>query len=257
VGDPAARGQGLRPGRRPRARPLAGRVRVRAGWDGPPGRPRIFLLGEDDGIAENPKLVAALREKLAPRGFSRLMIEVSPPMAQALDEAAKGGIDGLRRLFATPGGVPAFYGMAERGRASRPRPRGASVARAGPRGRRLRRRWRPPPDRHARREGQAEGGGGHAGSAQGCVRSLVEPLRRDARPAVHLRDARAARQMAPRVAHLMASEMGRDDAWQAGQVEAFQALADHYLPSGGIPRGVTDRRPRPRRGASDRPGASG
>jgi len=76
-------------------------------------RSQIFILGEEHGIAENPKLAAALLEKLAPRGFSRLMIEVSPPMAQALDQAAKGGIDGLRRLFATPGGEPAFYGMAE------------------------------------------------------------------------------------------------------------------------------------------------
>jgi hypothetical protein len=73
----------------------------------------FFLLGEEHGIAENAQLVAALFERLQPRGYSRLMIEVSPPMAQALDEAAKGGIAGLRSLFATPGSEPAFYGMAE------------------------------------------------------------------------------------------------------------------------------------------------
>lgn len=43
-------------------------------------------------------------------------------------------------------------------------------------------------------------------------------------------DARAAKRMAPRVASLMANELGRDAAWQASQVEAFQALADQYLP---------------------------
>jgi glycerol-3-phosphate dehydrogenase len=43
-------------------------------------------------------------------------------------------------------------------------------------------------------------------------------------------DARAAKKMAPRVARLMAKELGRDQAWQVKQVEAFQALADQYLP---------------------------
>ena len=43
-------------------------------------------------------------------------------------------------------------------------------------------------------------------------------------------DARAAKKMAPRVARLMARELGRDNAWRQRQVEAFQALADDYLP---------------------------
>ena len=43
-------------------------------------------------------------------------------------------------------------------------------------------------------------------------------------------DARAAKKMAPRVARLMAKELGRDEAWPAKQVEAFEALADQYLP---------------------------
>lgn len=78
------------------------------------GRASQFLLiGEEHGIAENPKLAAALLRALAPAGFSKLVIEVSPRMAQELDRAAGAGVDGLRRMFALPGGEPAFFGMTE------------------------------------------------------------------------------------------------------------------------------------------------
>ena len=43
-------------------------------------------------------------------------------------------------------------------------------------------------------------------------------------------DARAAIAMAPRVASLLAVELGRDDVWVVGQVEAFGDLAHDYLP---------------------------
>ena len=74
---------------------------------------QFFLLGEEHGIAENPRLAGELFEALAPTGYSRFMIEVSPPMARALDAAARNGVDGLRNLYATPGSEPAFFGMAE------------------------------------------------------------------------------------------------------------------------------------------------
>ena len=75
---------------------------------------QFFLLGEEHGIAENPKLVAQLFSELSNRGYSTLAIEISPTMAWLLDAAlAKNGLDGLRALFAQPGGEPAFYGMAE------------------------------------------------------------------------------------------------------------------------------------------------
>ncbi len=45
-----------------------------------------------------------------------------------------------------------------------------------------------------------------------------------------LLNARAAIAMAPRVATLMAAELGRDEAWQRTQVEAFTTLAQQYLP---------------------------
>lgn len=44
-------------------------------------------------------------------------------------------------------------------------------------------------------------------------------------------DARAAIRMAPRVADLMAKELGRDDVWRSAQVEAFTTLARGYLPA--------------------------
>ncbi len=42
-------------------------------------------------------------------------------------------------------------------------------------------------------------------------------------------DARAAIDMAPQVAALMAAEMGKDQSWQQEQVSAFTAMAQHYL----------------------------
>jgi glycerol-3-phosphate dehydrogenase len=45
-----------------------------------------------------------------------------------------------------------------------------------------------------------------------------------------LLDARSAIEVAPRVAELMAAELGRDAAWQAEQVAAFNELAEGYLP---------------------------
>jgi hypothetical protein len=75
---------------------------------------QFFLIGEEHGIAENPKLVAQLFTTLVADGYEKLVIEVSPPVAANLDTAAKGdGIDGLRDLYASPGGEPAFFGMRE------------------------------------------------------------------------------------------------------------------------------------------------
>jgi glycerol-3-phosphate dehydrogenase len=42
-------------------------------------------------------------------------------------------------------------------------------------------------------------------------------------------NARAAIQMAPEVARLLAEELGRDSLWQQRQVEQFRALAANYL----------------------------
>ncbi|MBC7689855.1 MAG: FAD-dependent oxidoreductase, partial [Aquabacterium sp.] len=44
-------------------------------------------------------------------------------------------------------------------------------------------------------------------------------------------DARAAIQMAPKVAQLLAAELGKNEAWQQSQVTIFTTLALGYLPA--------------------------
>ena len=44
-------------------------------------------------------------------------------------------------------------------------------------------------------------------------------------------DARRAVQAAPRVAQLLAADLGDDEAWERAQVEQFTRLAEHYYPS--------------------------
>ena len=59
-------------------------------------------------------------------------------------------------------------------------------------------------------------------------RSVDDALSRRTRAL--LLNARAAMEIAPRVAALLARELGRDEAWQREQVAAFTALARQYLP---------------------------
>lgn len=47
-----------------------------------------------------------------------------------------------------------------------------------------------------------------------------------------LLDATAARTMAPKVAELMAKELGRDQDWQSTQIARFEHIADHYFIQG-------------------------
>jgi glycerol-3-phosphate dehydrogenase len=42
-------------------------------------------------------------------------------------------------------------------------------------------------------------------------------------------DAKAAIDMAPTVARIMASELGRDQSWEQQQVSQFNAIAERYL----------------------------
>lgn len=72
-----------------------------------------FLVGEAHGVAEIPKLVAALFGALVPDGYDALAIETSPLMAGELDRAATNGLAGVRDLFANPGSAAAFYSMRE------------------------------------------------------------------------------------------------------------------------------------------------
>jgi hypothetical protein len=73
-----------------------------------------FLLGEEHGIAENPKLAAQLFAALVPKGYRHVAIEISSPMATALDEALRtGGAAALKGKLTTPESRVAFFGMRE------------------------------------------------------------------------------------------------------------------------------------------------
>ena len=75
---------------------------------------KFFMLGEEHGLAENAHLAANLVETLAPMGYSRMAVEISPPMAQEIGAAIdRGGLDGLKRYYAQSGVGVAFYTMAE------------------------------------------------------------------------------------------------------------------------------------------------
>lgn len=75
---------------------------------------QAFLLGEEHGIAENPKLAAQLFTALVPSGYRHVVVEISPPMARLLDRiAAAGGSPALRRALADPDTRVAFFGLSE------------------------------------------------------------------------------------------------------------------------------------------------
>jgi hypothetical protein len=72
---------------------------------------RFFLLGEEHGLQQVPALVGTVLPALKDAGYARLGLEVSPPGAGALDTAAAGGVDGLKRFYADHRPGPAFYTM--------------------------------------------------------------------------------------------------------------------------------------------------
>ena len=123
------------------------------GWDflvAEGKKAKFFMLGEEHGLAENAHLSAQLVETLAPLGYNRMVVEISPPMAQEMGAALdRGGLDGLQRYYAQNQTGVAFYTMAEEAhflaRARKALPRGDDAL------------WgldyevvrRPPPDRSA------------------------------------------------------------------------------------------------------------
>jgi hypothetical protein len=73
-----------------------------------------FLLGEEHGIAENPKLAAQLFTALVPAGYRHAVVEISPPMADFLDGVARrGGPTALRKALNDPDTRVAFFGLKE------------------------------------------------------------------------------------------------------------------------------------------------
>jgi erythromycin esterase-like protein len=75
---------------------------------------QAFLLGEEHGIAENPKLAAQLFQSLAPTGYRHIFIETSPPVAVALDRAMRqGGETAYLAMLSAPESRVAFFGLKE------------------------------------------------------------------------------------------------------------------------------------------------
>lgn len=73
---------------------------------------KFFMLGEEHGLAENAALAGQLVEALAPSGYDRLAIEISPPMAREIGEVLeRGGVEALKRYYAQHQTFVAFYTM--------------------------------------------------------------------------------------------------------------------------------------------------
>jgi hypothetical protein len=76
---------------------------------------QFVLLGEDHGIAQIPQFAAALCGELAPRGFHRVELEISPSVAPALERFARSA-DGTAQMAAFDKRFPdaiAFYAWRE------------------------------------------------------------------------------------------------------------------------------------------------
>ena len=93
--------------------------------DGRPGGPgwellvqeaknaRFTLIGEEHGVAETAQLAAALFSALRASGYSRFAIELSPPIAQDIEAAARrNGVQGIRDFLTAPGTFT-FYNLNE------------------------------------------------------------------------------------------------------------------------------------------------
>jgi erythromycin esterase-like protein len=76
---------------------------------------QYVLLGEDHGIAQIPQFAAALCSELAPHGFHRVELEISPSVAPALERFAR-ATDGAAEMAAFDKRFPdaiAFYAWRE------------------------------------------------------------------------------------------------------------------------------------------------
>jgi hypothetical protein len=69
----------------------------------------FVLFGEEHGMAETPLLAKELFLSLRPHGFDTLAIEISPPIAQDLDMAARKGVEGIESFVRANYPGPAFY----------------------------------------------------------------------------------------------------------------------------------------------------
>lgn len=73
-----------------------------------------FLVGEEHGISENPKLASQLFAALVPHGYRHVAVEISPPIAEQVDRILTSqGPEALKMFLKTPGSMAAFFGMQE------------------------------------------------------------------------------------------------------------------------------------------------
>ena len=74
---------------------------------------RFTLVGEEHGVAETAELSAALFQALRGSGYSRIAIELSPPIAEDIEAAARrNGLKGIEDVLKTPGAFT-FYNLRE------------------------------------------------------------------------------------------------------------------------------------------------
>ena len=94
---------------------------------------RFTLIGEEHGVAETAQLAAALFSALRASGYSRMAIELSPPIAQDIEAAARHngrGVQGIEEFLKTPG-IFTFYNLHDEAQFL------ADVVAAGPRNERV------------------------------------------------------------------------------------------------------------------------
>jgi hypothetical protein len=104
------------------------------GWDwlvGEARNARFTLIGEEHGVAETAQLTAALYSTLRGSGYSRFAFELSPPIAQDIEAAARrNGVQGIEDFLRTPH-LFTFYNLHEEAQLL------ADVVQAGPRNERV------------------------------------------------------------------------------------------------------------------------
>ena len=74
---------------------------------------RFTLIGEEHGVAETAQLTAALFSALRGSGYTRFAFELSPPIAQDIEAAARrNGVQGIEDFLRTPN-LFTFYNLQE------------------------------------------------------------------------------------------------------------------------------------------------
>ena len=92
---------------------------------------RFTLIGEEHGVAETAQLTAALFSALRGSGYTRFAFELSPPIAQDIEAAARrNGVRGIEDFLRTPN-LFTFYNLHEESQLL------ADVVQAGPRNERV------------------------------------------------------------------------------------------------------------------------